>query len=161
MKARVIGLAAIFLAGCTSSTAPFASLGGIFTGAVVNGPNGCPVPLEKGMRSSAVVTVGQMEANVDVQFSGPAGSVLQVTFGSSSFSGTVSGNHVNANIVGTAATTRGGCVFTMNGVLTADLGGNTLSGDLVYTPQTNGNPECARMQVTGCITQQSFGVTRQ
>ena len=161
MKACVVGLAAIVGAACTSNgVVPFASLGGDFTGSVMNGPNTCPGTWEKGMMSSTTVTIGQVEANVTVHFSGPPGSMLQAVLGTNSFSGIVSGNHVSARIIGTVQATSGDCVYTTNGDLAADLGGNTLSGNIVYTPQTNNHADCTSMQVTGCTSQQTFALNR-
>jgi hypothetical protein len=160
MKACVVGFAAMFLAACTStSNGTFASVGGTYTGTVVNDSNTCPAPWNKGMMSSATVTIVQIGANVTLQMGAFAGDTLETIFGTNVFSGTVSGNHIAATLIGTVRATSGGCIFTTNGDLAANLGGSALSGDIIYTPQTNGHPDCAAI-VTGCSSHQTFGVNR-
>ncbi len=162
MKACVVGVAAMFVAACgTSSTGAPASVGGVYSGPVTNGANSCPVIWNKGMMSIAMVTIGQTGANVTIQVNGAAGLVLTAAFGTNSFAGTVNGTHIAATIIGTVQATRGGCVYTSNGDLAADRAGDILTGDIVYTPQTNGHPDCTSMFVTGCSSKQSFGLNRQ
>jgi hypothetical protein len=162
MKACVVGLAAMFVAACgTSSSGPPASVGGVYMGPVTNGPNSCPGIWNTGMMNIAMVTIGQMGASVTIQVNGAAGVLLTAGFGTNSFAGTVNGTHIDAHIIGTVQTTRGGCMYTSNGQLAGDLAGDILTGDIVYTPQTNGHPDCTSMFVTGCSSKQTFGLNRQ
>jgi hypothetical protein len=161
MKACVVGIAAMFVAACTGTDGGAnASVGGVYRGTVVNHFNTCPGTWTKGMVNQAMVSVGQMQASVTIQVDGTVGSMLQARLGTNSFAGVLTGNHINAIITGTVESTLGGCVFTSNGELAADLGGNILSGVIIYTPQTNGHADCASMQVTGCIAKQTFGASR-
>jgi hypothetical protein len=97
---------------------------------------------------------------VSIQVQGAAGLLLTAGFGTNSFAGTVNGGHIDAAIIGSVQSTRGGCMYTMNGNLAADLAGNTLTGSIVYSPQTNGHADCTSMQVTGCRSQQTFALNR-
>jgi len=107
-----------------------------------------------------VVTVGQTGTNVTIQIDGSTSPSLQAVFGTNSFTGIVSGKHIDAIVTGTVQTTRGGCMYTSNGELAANLCGDTLSGDIVYTPQTNGQADCTTMQVAGFSSRQTFAFSR-
>jgi hypothetical protein len=163
MKAWVVGLAAMFAAACgTSSTGYPASVGGPYMGPVTNGPNSCPgIMWNTGMMNIAMVTIEQTGPNITIQLNGPASPLLMARFGTNSFAGAVSGTHMAATIIGTVQVTSGGCVYTSNGDLAADLGGDILTGNIIYTPQTNGHLDCTTMRVTGCSSKQTFGFNRQ
>jgi hypothetical protein len=162
MKAGVVGLTALFVAACNAAGGgPFVIVGGVYRGTVTNDFNTCSATWSKGMVSDATMTIVQMDANVTVQVDGQAGAVLQATLGTSFFTGFLTGNHIDANIAGTVVATRGGCVYTSNAELGADLGGDILTGVIIYTPQTNGHADCALLQVNGCSGKQTFGVTRK
>jgi hypothetical protein len=163
MKARSFVFLALLLAGCGSDDASGGAsvdVGGVYSGPVTNGPNTCPGLWNTGAMNDAMVTVAQMGSSVSIQVKGAAGLLLTAGFGTNSFAGTVTGSHIDASIIGSVSATRGGCVNTSNGSLAADLAANTLSGTIVYTPQTNGHADCATMMVNGCSSQQSFALNR-
>jgi hypothetical protein len=163
VETSVIGFAAIFLAACGSIATgiePPGNVGGPYSGTVTNGPSTCPVNWDKGKITSAEVIIVQTEASVTIEVDGATGVLLEETFGTHSFKGLVSGRHIGATTVGGAQVTRGGCVFTLNGELSADLAGNILTGVIIYTPQTNGHADCRSLQVAGCNLKQTFGFTR-
>jgi hypothetical protein len=160
MNACVVGIAAMFVAGCGSDGGPFASVGGVYKGSVTNEGSTCPGMLDKGTMSNVVLTIDQMGANVTLVVDGLTSPSLQAIFGTNSFAGTVIENHIRATITGMVPATLGGCMYTLNGELAANLGGNILTGNIIYTPQTNGHADCRSMQVTGCISKQTFGFTR-
>jgi len=163
MKARSFACLALLLAACSSdngSGGPTVDVAGAYSGPVTNGPNSCPGIWFTGMASNAMVTVAQMGSGVSIQVQGTAGIFLLGGFGTNAFAGTVSGSHIDAGIIGSVPTAHGGCVSTSNGTLSADLATNTLTGTIVYTPQTNGHADCATMMVTGCSSQQTFALNR-
>ena len=162
MNACVVGFAAMFVAGCTASGGPIASVAGVYVGSVTNDGSTCPgLMLDKGMMNSVVVlTIAQMEANVTMGVDGLTSPPLQAVFGTNSFAGSVIENHIDATITGTVPATLGNCMYTLNGELAANLGGDILTGNIIYTPQTNGHADCKSMLVTGCIGKQTFGFTR-
>lgn len=162
MNARFIAVLACSIVACSSNSGggPSVDVTGVYSGPVVNGTNTCPGVWNMGAMSDAMATVGQTGSNVTLQVNGPAGLLLTLGFGTNSFAGTASGSHIDASIIGTVTTTRGGCMYTSNGTLAADLAGNTLTGAILYTPQTNGHADCTTMQVMGCSSQQTFSMTR-
>jgi len=161
MKARII-MAALLVGGCSSNSdgGSAVDVTGVYSGPVTNGANSCPGLWNTNAMSDAMVTVGQTGSNVTINVGGAAGLLLTAGFGTNSFTGTVSGSHIDAAIIGTVSTTRGGCMYTSNGTLAADLNANTLTGAIVYTPQTNGHADCTTMQVTGCSSRQTFALKR-
>ena len=133
---------------------------GTYTGTVTNGVNSCPGTWTTGQASNADVTVAQTGSSVSLQVQGAAGLLLQLGFGTNAFSGSVSGGHIDATIIGSVSSTAGGCQYTFDGNLSGDLVGNTLSGTITYTPKTNGNADCTAMGITGCSRVQSFTMNR-
>jgi hypothetical protein len=152
---------AMLAAACSSDngSAPV-DVSGVYSGTVTNGTSTCPGLWNTGMSSDATATIAQSGSNVTIPVQGAAGLLLTAGFGTNSFAGTVSGSHIEASVVGIVQTTLGGCVYTTNGTLAADLNANTLTGAIVYTPETKGNVDCATMQVTGCNRQQTFTLNR-
>jgi hypothetical protein len=163
MNACVVAFASMFVAACTANDdRPFALVGGTYNGSVTNDGSTCAdIVLDKTKVNNAVVFgILQMGPNVTIQVDRLAIPSLEAIFGTNLFSGTVTDNHIDATITGTVQITSGSCVYTFNGALSGNLGGNILTGDIVYTPKTNGHADCISMRVTTCIAQQTFGVTR-
>ena len=162
MRSSVIAFVALSVCACSSNSANSTPVDvtGVYSGPVTNGPNSCPGVWNTGASNNAMVTVAQMGASVSIPVQGAAGLSLLAGFGTNSFAGTVTGAHIDASIIGSVSNTRGGCVYTTNGMLAADLNGDTLSGSITYTPQTNGHADCTTMQVAGCSSQQTFSLTR-
>src|SRR5690348_12932152 len=112
MNIRIFTVLALAISGCGSDSggSPAVDVTGTYSGPVTNGPNTCPGPWNTGDTSNAMATVGQMGANVSIQVQGAAAVLLVVGFGTNSFAGTVSGSHIDATIIGSVTTTRGGCM---------------------------------------------------
>jgi hypothetical protein len=162
MNLRIFALVAVLVGGCGSDRGGGAALDvtGVYSGPVTNGANSCPGVWNTGQMSNAMATVAQMGASVSIQVQGAAGLLLLAGFGTNSFSGSVIGSHIEATIIGSVTATRGGCMYTSNGNLAADLSADTLTGTITYTPQTNNHADCATMGVTGCSSQQTFTLSR-
>jgi hypothetical protein len=159
MKAKI--LLVLTLCACSSSSGSASvDVSGTYSGAVTNGANSCPGVWATGQTANANATIAQTNASVSIQVQGAAGALLQLGFGTNAFSGTVAGSHVDALIIGSVQATMGGCQYTFNGTLVADVAGNTLSGTIAYTPKTNGNADCDAMSITGCSRAQSFTMNR-
>jgi hypothetical protein len=157
MNARLVVLLVLTLSGCGSSSV---DISGMYTGPVTNGVNSCPGTWTTGQSSDASVTIAQTGTNVSIQVQGAAGLLLQLGFGSNAFTGTVSGNHVSALIIGSVQATAGACQYTFDGNLAANAPGNMLTGTITYTPKTNANADCDTMNITGCSRVQSFAMTK-
>jgi hypothetical protein len=162
MNARIALFVALFVYGCSSdsSSAAPVDVAGVYSGPVTNGQSTCPGFWNTNAMNNAMASVVQTGSAVSIHVNGAAGLFLTAGFGTNAFDGTVNGRHIDALIQGSVQSTRGGCVYTMNGNLAADLDGNTLTGSIVYSPQTNNNADCTSMQVTGCRSQQTFSLSR-
>ena len=68
------------------------------------------------------------------------------------------GTAVGLTLYGTRSTTVAGCTWTINSIMIGTLNGDTLTGDIQYTPSTNGSPDCASIE--GCISRQEFNGVR-
>jgi hypothetical protein len=110
--------------------------------------------------ADGAVDLVQSGSDITFQAQGGTSLVFFAVFGSASFSGKASGNHVDAVIVGSVATTQGACTYTWKGTISADLSGDTLSGKLTYAPNTNGHDDCDAQKVTGCTRVTDFIYSR-
>jgi hypothetical protein len=157
MKPTLLAIAVLSVCACGSTTV---DVSGTYSGPVTNGANSCPGAWVTGQSSDADVTIAQNGMNVSIQVQGAAGLLLQLGFGTNAFTGSVSANHISAAIIGSVQSTAGGCQYTFDGNLSANISGNTLSGTITYTPKTNGHADCGTMNVNGCSRVQSFTMTR-
>jgi hypothetical protein len=162
MTGRILALSlAMLAAGCSSSDAPPPlDVSGVYSGPVVNGTSSCPGLWNTGQTSDVQINAAQSGSNISLQLQGGAGLFVRLLLGADSFNGTVSGAHIDAILIGSTQTTMMGCVYSWTGNLSADLNGNTLTGQIQYTPQTNGNADCTTQNITGCARQQTFTLTR-
>jgi hypothetical protein len=133
---------------------------GQYTGQVTNGVNTCPGVWVTGQMSDVQITAAQTGDNISLQVKGGAALLLQAAFGSTAFNGKVSGNHIDALIIGSVMQSRSGCTWTTDGTLAADLNGNTLTGSVTYSPKTNNHADCMTEGVTGCSSTQNFTLNR-
>lgn len=155
----VVALLVGFSFGCSSSDDPL-NFNGEYSGKSTNAANTCPGQFPPGQMVEGQVILTQNGEDVQFQTQGATSVIFLVTFGSVSFSGKVSGSHAEAVIVGSVADREGTCSFTWTGKLAADLSGDTLTGTLTSTPNTNGDPDCDTQRVTGCSRVTNFDYTR-
>src|SRR6266542_3462251 len=144
MNGRILlACIAILTASCSGSdyTQPVDAAGN-YTGQVTNGLSSCPGVWVTGAMADVQITVAQTGQNVSLRAEGGGALILQAEFGTTSFNGSINGSHVDALIIGSRMAMSGACVYTMNGQLSADLNGNTMTGSITYTPQTNNNADC-------------------
>jgi hypothetical protein len=156
-RLALVAALALWVCACGSSNV---DVSGTYSGTVTNGVNSCPGTWTTGQTSNADVTVAQTGSSVSIQVQGAAGALLQLGFGTNAFTGSVSGDHISAMIIGSVQATAGGCQYTFDGNLSGNLSGDTLSGTITYTPKTNGNADCTTMSITGCSRGQSFTMNR-
>jgi len=114
-----------------------------------------------GLVADGQVILTQSGEDVQIVAQGATSVVFLATFGSVSFSGKIDESHLSAAIVGSVAGNEGACTFTWKGTVEAELAGDTLSGELTSTPNTNGNADCDLLRVTGCSCVTSFSYTRK
>jgi hypothetical protein len=145
--------------GSSGSGAP-ADFSGQYSGTSTNGMSSCPGQWNMGQMADGQFNLVQTGADVRFDAQGATGLVLFAIYGTATFSGQVSGNHIDAAIVGSVNNTLGECVFTWRGALTADLAGDKLEGILTSTPNTNGHADCDTVKVTGCSRATTFSYTR-
>jgi hypothetical protein len=157
---RLVPVAALALSVCACGSSSSVDVSGTYNGPVTNGANSCPGTWTTGDTSNADVTVAQTGSSVSIQVQGAAGLLLQIGFGTNAFTGSVTGGHIDAMIIGSVQSAAGACQYTFDGNLKATLAANTLSGTITYTPKTNSNVDCTTMGITGCSRVQSFTMDR-
>lgn len=78
--------------------------------------------------------------------------------GKNVFTGSVDGDDVSVESIGTKPNTSGNCTYTFNATINGTLDGDVLRGRIEYRAADNGNSDCS--QVHGCLTYQDYNGTR-
>jgi hypothetical protein len=133
---------------------------GTYTVAITNGPNGCGFEqwTEGDQATGIGMVITQDGADVQATVQGLTGAYLDLVLGSHVFVGTVDGNDLDLEIIGTRSATQGNCTYTVTARVNAELSGDALSGTIDYVTVTNHHPECGTKE--SCASQQLFNGTR-
>ena len=108
---------------------------------------------DPGSTAFVPILIEQDEDRVTMVVDGLAGFFLELGFGGEPvFRGTVEGDAVVASFVGVRSFVEGGCAWTIRSTIELQATGAALVGDIVYTPRTNGHPDCAMLPVADCRT---------
>jgi hypothetical protein len=121
---------------------------GAYTVSITSGANECGFGgWQEGASTSDVpLTVTQQDGAVTATVDGGAGLFLDLVLGSRVFQGQVSGAALELTLFGTKPFMSGACTFTVNGVVSAEVVGDTIAGQIQYRPSTNGSPDCGALE---------------
>ena len=157
MKGWILAVAA--LAGCSGADADVA---GNYTVALTNGENGCMFAnWTVGAQATGIPMIATQDGSkLTVTIEGGARIYLELLLGSGKnvFSGTVDGDDISVESIGTRAATTGNCTYTYNSKISGTLDGDVLRGRIEYRAADNGNSDCTT--VHGCLTSQEYNGTR-
>ena len=157
----------LVLAGGCGGDDPPANVNGTYSLSITNGPNECMVAnWMAGDQSAGQVSLKLTQqadpTRVNGEVMGAAGIVellFRLAYGSNSFTGTVNGNQLMMELVGSGPTEMtGACTHTRHARAVATLDKDTISGTLYHYFKTNGVPDCGYR--TSCNNGQSFNGTR-
>ncbi len=158
-RAIMLGAMALLLlcGGCNNEPM---DLQGVYTIALTNRENGCNFNdwQVNDTTTGVQLTVSQSGESASGFVGGTAGAWLTIVLGSQEFSGAVDGSDVRMTLHGSIPTTVAGCTWTIDAILTGTLTGDTLAGDIQYTPSTNNHDNCAAIE--GCVSRQQFNGVR-
>jgi hypothetical protein len=151
----------VLLAACSGGGA--ADFSGDYTITVSNGTNDCQFQNWGTQPTSGItVTITQDPsnmANAQLTFTGAWGLYFDIVVGTHIFSGAkVSGDQLDATVLGTKTITQGSCGYTINSRVQLTLTGNTVNGTITYTPATNGDPSCGVL--SSCTSSQTISGAR-
>ena len=151
---------ALLLLACAACGGSDADVAGNFTIAVTNRDNGCNFAnwMVDATASGIAVTVTQDGSNVTATVGGLTAILLNAALGSNAYTGSVDGDDLELEIIGTNTMTSGNCMFTYNSEIFATIDGDLLEGQIHYRGAGNGNTDCA--SITGCDSFQDFNGTR-
>lgn len=160
MSLARIALAALLVTCAGCSAAP-ANVAGSYTVSLANDANGCMFMNWDGMTSTGVpLDISQNGTSVTGVVGGVGGSYLDVLFGSHTFTGNVSGSHIDMVLHGTNATMVSSCRLMLDAHASVDLVGDVLtSGTITYTYVTNHDSTCPIYTQT-CSSVQLFNGSR-
>lgn len=160
----MLGCLAAVLGGtaCGEDAAPPANFAGTYTLAMTWGVNGCNLAnwTVDQVTQGVPMTIAHdsvERARIVGRIEGSFGILLNLLFGSNTFQGTVTGDHLAMSMLGREET-QGACVATPNIAATATLMGDLLEGSLRLTYATNGAADCGTKQ--GCSNIIYFNGTR-
>lgn len=152
------GLVAGVATGCGGD----ADLAGNYTISLTNGANGCNLGnFTPGDTTTGVaVVITQTGSTVTATVNGVAALALAALLGAGKnvYTGSVSGDDMTVESIGTRANTSGNCTYTFNSKIHGTLDGDVLRGTIEYRAAGNGNSDCA--QLAGCISVQDYNGTR-
>lgn len=149
-------VACALLGGCSSP----ADVAGDYTLSLTNRANPCMFDnwTEGDSTTGVAMTITQNEEAVTASVGGVAGAALDLILASHEFTGTIDDEHMDLRITGERAASMGGCAYTLNADVAADIDGDTLTGTITYRPQTNNSPDCDYLNT--CSNVQAFNGTR-
>jgi hypothetical protein len=113
---------------------------------------------EGAVTTGVPLTITQEEDAVTAAVEGPAGLFLDAALGSRMFQGEADGPALSLTLFGTNSFTSAGCTYTVRGVVSANLDGDVILGEIEYEPATNGSPDCGPLET--CSSVQEFNGTR-
>ncbi|MBA3458383.1 MAG: hypothetical protein H0T46_00355 [Deltaproteobacteria bacterium] len=159
MKGWILAVAALGHAACSGADADVA---GNYTIALTNGENGCNFAnWTVGSTASGISMVATQDGSkLTVTIEGIARIYLEGLLGGGGnvFSGTVDGDDMSVESIGTRSNTSGNCTYTYNSKISGTLDGDVLRGRIEYRAADNGNSDCTT--VHGCLTFQEYNGTR-
>lgn len=135
-------LGAFALAGCAPVNAA-----GNWSVNLTNDANGCSLDnWTAGETTSGVpLTITQSGSSATGEVGGVTGTGATIIFGTNRFEmGTVSSNHVDLRLTGRAGS-MGSCAYTPILDLSGTINGDTMSGRVVWSYDTNSSADCGAM----------------
>jgi hypothetical protein len=153
MKPTPILLLVAALAGCGGP----ANIAGDYSVNLTNNANGCNIQnwQSGGTFNSVDFNVTQSGGNTTGVIGGAFALFVDFALGgNATFNGTVSGDHFDMTLFGTAQHSQNGCSYTINAEITGSIAADFISGDVKYTTKTNGSPDCGSLE--GCQSDQAF-----
>lgn len=158
-KSLAISLPLLALGGCGSDDEFTADVAGNYTIALTNGASTCAFDnWEEGKETSGLgFAITQDGRKVQGTLDGVAALFFNVWLGSADFDGTIQGRALTLTNYGENPAQQGNCSFTYNAIVKANQNADTIEGTITYSPQTNGNPDCAAVE---CSASQRFSGSR-
>lgn len=110
---------------------------------LTNGANSCMLDnWRAGETTSGIpLVISQTGSAITADVGGVYGAALDLYFGRRQFAGSVSGNRIDARLVGRPGS-RGSCAFTPVLDLTGDISGDGIVGNVIWSFDTNSSPDC-------------------
>jgi hypothetical protein len=137
-----------------------ADVAGSYTIALTNRENACGFSgWQVGqMTNNVTLNITQNGGTVSGEVTGLAAGYLDLVIGGHIFTGTVGGNSIEMKLTGTRTAAQGNCDYTVDLVVKGTLTGDSLQGELRYTPKTDGASDCGALNT--CTNIQAFSGSR-
>jgi len=152
-------LPVLALAGCGSDDEFTADVAGTYTIALTNDASTCA--FDNWKEGPQLGTIGfaitQDGKKIQGTLDGGPAFFFDFWLGSHDFDGTIQGRALTLTNYGENPKQQGNCSFTYNATVKANQNADTIEGTITYSPQTNGNPDCAAVE---CSASQRFSGSR-
>ena len=158
MKLAFLGLCAVLSAGCSSSDSDqqvLVDISGPWAGSVKNESNSCPGAFNVGETSAIQLTITQDTSRVSIKLEGVVGLLLNVGFGTDTFTGSITSDKIEATLLGRNEVTEGTCKFKWTATLSGDVRDGKMVGKVTYKPNPQSG-DCSA--ISSCSRVQSFDV---
>lgn len=159
MRRVVLLCLCLGLVACGGDEAP-ADVAGEYTISITYRDNGCMLmDWTDGETATGIpLVIAQEGAEITADVGGLAGAWYDLVIGGSTFEGVVDGHRIDMTLYGTRSYTDGACAGTIQVDGEASLVGDALDGELVYSFDTNGSPDCGYRET--CRNRQQLNGTR-
>lgn len=156
--ALCFALVAPCLTACAGDEDFHANVAGAYMISITNAASSCSFDWTEGEMTAGIpFTITQDGLNVTGEVGGVAGVFFSLWLGTTTFTGTVSGNDLSMVAHGVNPQVSGNCTYTFDATVAGRSTGDSLDGTITYSPRTNGNPDCAAVQ---CAAEQRFAGSR-
>lgn len=161
MKPNMLGVLAVFaIAGCSGNDLDqeiLVNVAGSWGGTVRNDSNSCPGQFNVGETTSIEVVITQDGPRVRMKLQGGVGFLLAIGLGSDEFTGTLTGDKLDASLVGSRELKEGTCTYSYTANLLGTVVDQRMTGTVTYKPNARSG-DCSA--VTSCSRIQSFDVEK-
>jgi hypothetical protein len=161
MKLNLPGALALFaIAGCSGddlNQEVLVNVSGSWGGAVRNDSSSCPGQFNVGETNSIEVVITQDGPKVTMKLQGGIGFLLSIGLGSDTFAGTLTGDKVDASLLGSRELKEGTCTYTYTANLLGKVDGQRMTGTVTYKPNARSG-DCSA--ISSCSRTQSFDVEK-
>lgn len=161
MKPKVLAVAFVLaFAACSDNDLdqePLVAVAGTWGGSVRNDSNSCPGAFTVGETTTIEVAIAQSGPKVDVKIQGAVGFFVGLALGSNTFSGSLTGDKIDASLIGDRKQIEGSCTYTYTGNLVGRVEGQRMLGTVTYKPNPSSG-DCSAIE--SCTRVQSFDVEK-
>jgi hypothetical protein len=148
------------LTGCSSNDLDqevLVNVAGSWGGTVRNESNSCPGQFNVGETTSIELLITQDGPKVSMKLQGGVGFLVSLALGTDTFQGMLTGDKLDASLIGSRELTEGTCKYSYTANLLGTVAGQRMTGTVIYKPNARSG-DCSA--IASCSRVQSFDVEK-